>query len=382
MRKFTLMVLLGISAAAMVFAGPGSDNSANTIPIGLIAPLSGPNALYGQGNRKGVELAIAEINAAGGLSGKQLKLIAEDDESDPAKSLAAFQKLTTRDHVKFIIGSATSGATMGFTATAQAQKVLVISPSATNVNVTLAGDYIFRACFLDPFQGVVQAKFAYSELGSRRAALLFDNGNDYCVGLTDTFRQAFKDVGGTVVADEKYQTGEVDFNAQITTIKAANPDVIFVPDYYSTASLLAKQLRAQGITAPVLGADGWDGITANAGEELLPAYYTAHYAADSTDPDVLAFIKNFGARFNGEIPLSFSSLAYDCLKLIADAITRAGTDEVSAVRTALSAANIKLVTGNFRFDRNGDPIKSAQILEVVKGPDGKLIERYRSTVNP
>jgi branched-chain amino acid transport system substrate-binding protein len=375
------MAALAVSTTVSTVFAAGGGESSDTIKIGAIVPLSGATAEYGIGSRKGMEMAIAEINAAGGVNGKQVQLIVEDDEGNPEKTVNAFTKLTSQDKVKFIVGSLTSGTTAAIGPRAQASKVVLISPSATNIDITRVGDFVFRACFIDPFQGTVSAKFVFNDLKAKKVALFYDNGNDYCVGITDTFRDTFKQLGGTIVADEAYLTGDVDFNAQITKIKAAAPDLVFAPDYYATASLLAKQLRAQGVTAPLMGADGWDGVAANSGDEVLGSFYTAHYAADSSDELVKKFVADFSRRYNGEIPLSFCSLGYDCVKLIADAIKKAGSVDSTAVRNAMAATNGRYVTGNFKFDQYGDPIKSAQILEIVK-QDGKLKEVYRTTVNP
>ncbi|MDR3283584.1 MAG: ABC transporter substrate-binding protein, partial [Treponema sp.] len=244
MRKFGVVLLLAVVCVA-VFAGCAKKTD-EVIKIGGVFPLSGGVAVYGVDCRNGVELAIKEINAAGGVNGKQLQLIAEDDEGSPDKTVNAYTKLTTRDGVKIIIGSLTSGATLAITERAQSQQVLLVAPAATNAAITDAGNFVFRACFIDPFQGTVGGKFAAETLGTKRAAVLYDIGNDYSVGLYENFKTAFESTGGQVAAIESYTTGEKDFNAQITKIKATNPDVVYLPDYYSTVALIAKQLRAQG----------------------------------------------------------------------------------------------------------------------------------------
>ena len=348
--------------------------------IGAVFPLSGSVAFYGTESRDGALLAIDEINAAGGLLGKQLTLIAEDDEGNAEKSVNAFTKLTARDGVSFVLGSSTSGATQAMTALAQQNKVILISPSATNTAITRAGDYIFRACFIDPFQGVVGADFAYDSLGSRRAAILYDAGADYNSGLADAFRQQFKIIGGEVVADEAYQTGDVDFNAQVTRIKAANPDVVYLPNYYNDVALQAKQLRAQGITCALIGGDGWDSLIDNAGDEILNGYWSSGFAADTTDPKGQTFVKAFAAKFN-RTASQFSALGYDTMMLVADGIKAAGTFDTAAVKDAMAKLSGPYVTGNIRFDENRDPIKGAAILEIVK-KDGKLANAYKTTVNP
>jgi branched-chain amino acid transport system substrate-binding protein len=381
MKKFVLVVGALCLTAGLVFTGCDKGDNSNTITIGGIFPLSGPVAVYGVEARNGIELAIEEINAAGGIDGKQLVLISEDDEGNPEKTVNAYKKLTTSDKVKIIIGSLTSGCTQAITSLAQTQQVLLMAPAATMESITDAGNFIFRACFIDPFQGTVGGRFAAEEIGATRAAVLYDNGNDYSVGLTDNFVAAFEAKGGTIVAKESYITGDVDFNAQLTKIKNANPDVVYLPDYYSTVSLIAKQLRAQGLNVPLVGADGWDGLTENAGDEVLNGFYSNHYASDSTDPKVINFVNAYQAKFNS-VPVSFAALGYDSMYLIKDAIVRAASEDTTKVRDALARTDGSYVTGNLTFDARRNPIKSAVMVELVKDNSGKLIAVYKTTVNP
>ncbi|WP_288756994.1 ABC transporter substrate-binding protein, partial [uncultured Treponema sp.] len=277
MNKFSKALVLGAMAfSAVAFAAP----KGKTVKIGGVAPLSGAVAVYGVECKNGIDLAVSEINAAGGINGQQVQFICEDDEGDAAKSVNAYKKLVTRDRVRVIIGSLTSGCTIAITKQAQAQKVLQIAPAATAPAITDAGNYIFRTCFIDPFQGKVGGKFAFSNLNTKNAAVLYDIGNDYSVGLMENFVAEYTSLGGKVVAKESYNTGDKDFNAQLTKIKSAKPDVVYLPDYYGTVALIAKQLRAQGINTPIVGADGWDGLTGNAGDEVLNGYYSNHYAED------------------------------------------------------------------------------------------------------
>lgn len=380
MKKMLKSVLAGaalFAASGMLFAAPKSNN----IRVGGIAPLSGAVAVYGVECKNGIDLAIAEINAAGGINGQKIEFICEDDEGDAAKSVSAYKKLITKDKARIIIGSLTSGCTIAITKQAQANKVIQIAPAATAVNVTDAGNYIFRACFIDPFQGRVGGKFASENLGAKKAAILYDIGNDYSVGLTDNFVSEFTKNGGTIVAKESYGAGEKDFNAIITKVKAASPDVVYLPDYYSTVALIAKQLRAQGITVPIVGGDGWDGFTNdNAGDEVLNGFYSNHYAIDSTEPAVQKFVGSFQAKF-GKAPNAFAALGYDSVYLLKDAIERAGKLDVAAVREALEATDGDYVTGHLVFDEKRNPIKSAVMLEVVR-KDGQLSTAYKTTVNP
>lgn len=382
MKKGIKNVLLGTAVvSAMMMAASCSGKKNDTIKIGGIAPLSGGVAVYGTECKNGIDLAVEEINAAGGINGQKIEFICEDDEGDSAKSVNAYKKLVTKDRVKVIIGSLTSGCTMAITNLAQAQKVVQIAPAATAVAITDAGNYVFRACYTDPFQGKIGGKFAYENLGTKKAAILYDIGNDYSVGLTDNFTAEYTSMGGSIVSKESYSTGDKDFNAQLTKIKAANPEVIYLPDYYGTVALIAKQLRAQGINVPIVGADGWDGLTDNAGDEVLNGYYSNHYSEDSSSVAVQTFVKAFKAKYN-KAPNSFAVLGYDCVYMLRDAIKASGsTDDSAKIRDALEATNGDYVTGHIVFDANRNPIKSAVMIKLVKADDGKLATAYEATVD-
>ena len=378
MKRFALAAI----AAAAIFglAGCGKKES-NNVVIGGVFPLTGAVSVYGVECKNGIDLAIEEINAAGGVDGKQIVLISEDDEGSPDKSVNAFQKLTTKDGVKIIIGSLTSGCTKAMTQRAQAMQVLQVAPAATATDITDAGNYIFRACFIDPFQGTVGGKFSIETLGARKAAMLYDIGNDYSVGLMENFEKTFVSMGGQIVAKESYATNDKDFNAQLTKIKNSGCDVLYLPDYYGTVALIAKQARAQGIDVPLVGADGWDGLTSNAGDEVLNGYYSNHYAVDSDSPAVQKFVNAFRAKYNKD-PNSFAALGYDSLYMIRDAIARAGSNDSTAVRDALEQTQGDYVTGRLSFDEKRNPIKAAVMLEMIRDSDGALNVAYKTTVNP
>ena len=375
-----ILLLAAATLAGLALAGC-SKSAGNSIKIGSIGPLAGPVAVYGVECKNGIDLAVAEINAAGGVNGQLLEIIAEDDEGNPEKSVSAYKKLVTKDGVKFIIGSLTSGCTQAITQSAQAQKVVQIAPAATAPAITDAGNYIFRACFIDPFQGTVGGNFSAENLNAKTAAILYDIGNDYSVGLKENFVKEFERLGGKVLATESYNTGDKDFNAQITKIKNVTPDVIYLPDYYGTVALIAKQLRAQGISTPIVGADGWDGLTENAGEEVLNGFYSNHYAIDSDSEAVKKFVAAFKEKYN-KVPNSFAALGYDSVYMLKDALVKAGKTDSAAVRDALEATNGDYVTGHLTFDEKRNPIKSAVMLQMVLGSDGKLSTKYNSTVNP
>lgn len=376
MKKITGAALV-IAAVMSLFVSCGNKSAAG-IKIGGVAPLSGAVAVYGVECKNGIDLAVKEINAAGGINGQMVEFICEDDEGDAAKSVSAYKKLITKDKTRLIIGSLTSGCTIAITSQAQANKVVQIAPAATAPAVTDAGNFIFRCCFIDPFQGRVGGKFSYENLGAKTAAILYDIGNDYSVGLMENFVSEFSNLGGTVVASESYGTGEKDFNAIITKVKAANPDVVYLPDYYSTVALIAKQLRAQGVNTPIVGADGWDGLTENAGDEVLNGYYSNHYAEDSDAPAVQKFVKNFEAQYNKK-PNAFAALGYDSMYMLKDAILAAGTTDAVKVRDALEQTDADYVTGHIVFDEKRNPIKSAVMVKMIKDGD-KLSQAYAATV--
>ena len=376
LTKIAVSCATVIAGLSMISCG---RSGSSTIKVGGVAPLSGGVAVYGVECKNGIDLAIEEINAAGGINGKTLEFICEDDEGDPAKSVNAYKKLVTNDGVEYVIGSLTSGCTIALTNLAQNQKILQIAPAATATAVTDAGNYIFRACFIDPFQGRVGGKFAFENLSAKKAAILYDIGNDYSVGLTENFESEFTKLGGSIVSKESYATGDKDFNAQLTKIKAAKPDVVYLPDYYGTVALIAKQLRAQGIDTPIVGADGWDGLTENAGDEVLNGYYSNHYAEDSDSPAVQKFVGSFKAKYN-KSPNSFAALGYDSVYMLKDAILKAGTTDGEKVRAAFETTDGDYVTGHITFDEKRNPVKSAVMIQLVKDGD-KLSTKFAATVD-
>jgi branched-chain amino acid transport system substrate-binding protein len=380
MKKFALIGFVIVAVALSI--GGCQKKEAGTIKIGTILPISGPVSAYGIQTRDAITLAFEEINAAGGVLGQKLELIAEDDEANPEKSTNAFKKLTAQDKVNVIIGALTSKCSLAITSLSQAKKVVQISTSSTNDTVTDAGDFIFRACYNDSFQGQVVAKYSSETLKAKTAAVLYDISNDYSVGLTENFRKTFESLGGKMVASEGYNSGDKDFNAQLTKIKATKPDVLLLPDYYNTVSLIAKQVRAQGMMMPLLGADGWDEITNNAGDEALNGFYSNHYSPDSDDPKVQKFVASFKAKYKQD-PNALAALGYDTAYLVAEAIKNAGTaSDSQKIRDAMAALDMQLVTGRIKFNEKRNPVKSAVMLEVVKGADGKLTTKYAGTVNP
>jgi branched-chain amino acid transport system substrate-binding protein len=378
-KLFALVVVVVLVASLL--AGCGAGSSA-TIKIGTIQPISGAISAFGTQSRDAINMAVEEINAAGGVLGKNLEVIVEDDEATPEKTVNAFKKLVTQDKIVGLVGALTSKCSLAITKEAQQRKLVMISPTSTNDTVTDAGDYIFRACYNDSFQGVVVAQFAFSNLKGKNAAILYDNTNDYSKGLTENFKKKFEELGGKIVAQEAYATGDKDFKAQITKIKGTNPDVLFIPDYYNTVALIAKQVRSGGMTIPMLGADGWDEITNNAGDEVIDCYYSNHYSPDSKDALVQDFVKKYSAKYNNLTPNALAALAYDATYILADAIKAAGSTDPEKLKAAMAKTDKKYVTGQIKFDAKRNPVKSAVMVKIQKGADGKLTAVYAETVNP
>lgn len=377
-RNRVLVFLLALVMIGSMVAGCGKSD---TIKIGTIQSISGPVSTYGIQTRDAIKMAVEEINARGGVLGKQVELIVEDDEASPDKTTNAFKKLVAKDKVVAVIGALISKCTLAITQEAQAKKVVLLTPTSTNDTVTDAGDYVYMSCYNDSFQGQVVAQFARETMKAKNAAILYDITNDYSKGLTKNFIDKFEALGGKVVVSESYSAGEKDFNAQLTKIKAAKPDILFIPDYYNTVSLIAKQVRSQGINITMLGADGWDEITNNAGDEVLGSFYCNHYSPDSDDPDVQTFVQKYTEKFK-MTPNALAALGYDATYILLDAIERAGSTDPEMIKAALMETDDKFVTGNIRFNEQRRPIKSAVMLKIVKNADGKLVAEYAGTVNP
>ncbi len=374
-----LAVLLVVSMG-LVFGGCKAESK--TIKIGAIMPMTGPVSLYGVGTVNAIKIAVDEINKAGGINGKQIEFLYEDDEGKSDKSVLAYKKLTSQNKVDIIIGCLTSDCSLAVAPLAQADKIPMISTSSTNLKVTQAGDFIFRTCYLDPFQGTGCANYAFKDLGKKTAAIMYDNANDYSKGLADAFEAAFTAAGGTVTNKEAYTKGDTDFSAQLTKIKGSTPELLFLPDYYSTVSLIAKQVRTLGMADVVMmGGDGWDEIVNNAGEEVVGSYYLNHFTADTTDPKGAEFVTKYMDAYK-ERPNALAVLGYDAMHIVAQAIKAAGSMDHQKVRDAMAKVEGDYLTGHIKFDENRNPVKSAVIIEVVKGEDGKLKEKYIGTVAP
>ena len=360
--------LLRFSAfAAVAFLSACSKNQ-DTIKIGEYASLTGKEASLGQSSHKGTLLAIEQINAAGGVLGKQIELIAEDTQSKAGESGTAVRKLISRDKVVALLGEVASSRSLEGAPIAQAAKVPMVSPASTNPQVTEVGDYIFRVCFIDPFQGPVMAKFALKTLKAKRMAILSSSSSAYSVGLAKYFKEAFLAGGGQVVAEPKYTEGDKDFKAQLTAIKANGVDAIFSPGYYNEGALIVKQARDLGITVPVFGGDSWEAeaLMELGGDSVEGAFLCSHYSPQDPSPRVQEFVAAYKARWGSAFaPDSNASLGYDSVLVLVDAIKRAGSTERAAIRDALAATkDFPAVTGTITINEKRDASKNAVIITV------------------
>jgi len=376
--KRKILALMIVSALFLsLFTGCATNNK---IKLGAIQPISGQVSAYGTQTRDAINMAIEEVNAKGGVLGKQIEMIVEDDEASPDKTKNAFKKLVAKDKVIGIVGALTSKCSLAIAPEAQAKKIIMITHASTNDTVTDAGNYIFRACYNDSFQGQVVAQFAYNTLKGKNAAILYDVANDYSKGLKTNFEEKFTALGGKIVSAQSYSTNDKDFAAQLTKIKGTKPDVLFIPDYYSTVSLIAKQVRSQGLTIPMLGADGWDEITNNAGDEVIDCYYSNHYSPDANDPEVKTFVTKYTDKYK-VTPNALAALGYDATYILVEAIAKAGSTDPEKIRLAMMDTNRKFVTGNIKFNEKRNPVKSAVMVKIIK-KGGKLATEFAGTVNP
>lgn len=376
-----LLALLAFAGLALACASSQqkvADHAA--ITIGFFGDLTGPTFNFGLSAKNGVLMAADEINQAGGITGHQIDIVIEDDKGSPEEAARAAGKLIDRYLVIAIIGAGASGNSLAAAPKAQAARVPLIAPSSTNPAVTQAGDYIFRACFIDGFQGEVMAKFAANTLKAKRAAIMLDFNSPYSRGLTEFFEFSFAKLGGEIVVKQSYSQGDADYRGQLSAIKAANPDVLYIPGYYADVAIIAKQARQLGLTLPLLGADGWDApeLWDIGGDALNGSYISNHYSADDPSEQIQKFVHDYRQRYGNLIPDAHAALAYDALKFLAEAIQRAGTTAGPKLRNALAdTKDFAGVTGMISMDRDRNAVKSAVILKLA---DLKYI--YQETIQP
>jgi branched-chain amino acid transport system substrate-binding protein len=357
-------------ALLLVTFGSGCHRPDNEIAIGEYGSLTGGTATFGESTHEGVMLALREINAAGGLLGKKVRVITEDDQSKPEEAVTAVLKLIKQDQVVAVIGEVASSRSLAAAPVCQSSHIPMLSPASTNPKVTQVGDYIFRACFIDPFQGSTMAKFAINTLKAHKFAILTDTRNDYSVGLTQFFRATVKKLGGEIVSEESYGEGDIEFKAQLTAIKANEPDAIYVPGYYTECALIARQARELGLTATLLGGDGWDSpkTVEIGGNAIEGAYFTNHYSAEEKRPEVQKFIADYRAAYGGKVPDAMAVLGYDAMNMMADAIRRARSTDGKAIRDALAATkDFPGVSGRITIDKDRNARKAIVVLKIQGG---------------
>ena len=357
-----------------------SGAGGETIKVGEYASLTGKEATFGISSHEGTLLAIEELNAAGGVLGRKFELITEDDLSKAGEPATVVNKLISRDGVVAILGEVASSRSLEAAPICQQNKIPMISPSSTNPKVTETGDFIFRVCFIDPFQGTVMANFATKTLKAKKVAVFTDVKSDYSKGLAKYFKEAFLANGGIITDELDFNGGDKDFKAQLTAIKSANPDAVFVPGYYTDAALICIQAKQLGLNVPLFGGDGWesDQLVKIGGDAIEGNYFSTHYAADVATEQSKSFVAAYQKRFDGKMPDAMAALGYDSALVLADAIKRAGSTDGQKVRDALAATkDFSGATGKTTINEKRDATKAAVILQVK---DGKF--KYLETVEP
>lgn len=336
------------------------------IRIGEVGSMTGSEATFGISTHRGIELAIKQLNAKGGVKGKKLELISLDNQGKPEEAAIAVTKLITQNRVTAILGEVASSRSLAMAPIAQKNKIPMVSPSSTNPRVTEQGNYIFRVCFIDPFQGYVMAKFASENLGLKKVAILRDVKNDYSVGLANFFTKTFTEKNGEILLDQSYSAGDIDFKSQLTAIRATNPEAIFVPGYYTEVGLIARQAHELGLDVPLLGGDGWDSpkLKEIGGVNITGSYFSNHYSNEDTAPHVQEFITEYQKAY-GDVPDGLSAMGYDAALVLADAMGRAASLSTADIRNAIAATkDYAGVTGKISIDQNRNAIKSAVVLKV------------------
>jgi branched-chain amino acid transport system substrate-binding protein len=368
-RILSLTPLLFLLCTTACNKGGGSSAGGDTIKVGEFASLHGSEADFGQSSHKGTLLAVEQINNAGGVLGKKIELLTEDNLSKQGESATIVKKFISRDKVVAILGEVASGRSLEAAKICQENKIPQVSPSSTNPKVTETGDYIFRTCFTDPFQGKLLADFGLNTLKAKRVAMLTDIASAYSVGLAEYFKEPFIAGGGTIIADQKYSSHDKDFKAQLTAIKAENPEAIFVPGYFTEVGLIVLQARQLGIQVPIFGGDGWEApaLIKIAGDSLTNTFYSTHFSPWKDTPEVQNFVKAFQAKFNGETPDAMAALGYDSVLMLVDAIKRAGSTDPEKLRGALATTDIMGATGRTKLNEHRDAPKAAVIITVENG---------------
>ena len=384
------LVLVGFLVLALMagnlLAGCGKSADSNSIKIGLLNEMTGGNATFGTSSANGAKMAFKEINAKGGVLGKQILAVIADNKSEPSESANAMTKLATQDNVVAVTGVFASSNAIAASSVAEATKTPFLAVGATNPKVTVdekskkVKDYTFRVCFIDPFQGTVGANFVLNTLKLKKAAIMVDNSSDYSKGLAAFFKEAFTKGGGSIVSEEAYLQKDQDFKAVLTKLKSLNADVVYVPGYYEEVGKIVKQAREMGITAPIIGGDGWDSpklVELGGAPALNNTFFTNHYSVDDNSPASKAFVEAYKKEY-GQNPDALAVLGYDAAKLLIDAIQRANSLDKAKIQAALASTKAyPAITGATTLNATHDAVKSAVIIEMK---DGKQI--FKATVKP
>jgi len=359
-----------LTAIAIVCTISKPSFAQGEVLIGEFGSLTGGTATFGISTHEGIMLAAEQINARGGVLGKQVRVITEDDQSKPEEAVTAVLKLINLNRVVAILGEVASSRSLAAAPQCQKNKIPMLSPASTNPKVTQVGDYIFRACFTDPFQGSTMARFAVETLKLQKLAILTDMKNDYSVGLAEFFRTTARKLGAQIVAEESYSEGDIEFKAQLTAIKAAEPQAVFVPGYYTECALIARQARELGLQATLLGGDGWDSpkTIEIGGSAVEGTYFSNHYSAEEDRPEVKQFIADYKNRYGGKVPDAMAVLGYDSMNMMADAIRRAGSTEGPKIRDALAATkDFPAVSGKITIGPDRNAQKPIVVLKIEGG---------------
>lgn len=377
-RFLALTLATGLLGASLISCGgaKATNGSDNVIKIGAIGPLSGKASTYGQSVKNGADLYIEEINKNGGINGKNIELVFEDDQADQNAAMNAFNKLVDNDKVVAILGGVTSAPTLAIAPKATIAKVPLITPTGTEPNITKnGGEYVFRGCYVDSYQGSILANYASNDLKAKKAAVLYNVGSDYSKGIADTFKADYEKAGGKVSQFLTYGNDDKDFNAQLTKIENDNPEIVILPDYYNVVGLIAKQARDMGITAKFLGGDGWESeeLYKIGGSSVNGAVYVNHYFKGDEDETVKSFVSAYKNKYNVE-PDAFAALSYDTTKILIERIKNANSTDGEAIKDALKNTKLKGVTGEIYFDENRSAVKGATIVEV-DGEKTKLVTK-------
>jgi len=370
-------ILLASIVIASLLSACNTQGNDNKVRIGVFMSTTGSTANFGISSVNGIKMAADEINAAGGINGKQVELLVQDDRSDASEAATIVTKFVTQDQVHAVIGEVASSRSIAAAPIAQNAKIPMLTPSSTNPEVTKKGNFIFRSCFIDPYQGAAIAQFAAKTLGAKSAAIMVDRKNDYSTGLEKVINETFTRFGGKIVATQSYQEGDQDFNAQLTSLKGSNPEVIFVPGYYNDVGLIAKQARDKGITVPLIGGDGWDSeqLYKIGGTALNGSFFTNHYSPYDTDPRVVKFVNDYKQRYNST-PDALAATAYDAANIMFDAIKRSKSLSGPDIRDALAATNaFPGVTGTVTFNQQRDAVKPIVMIEIKPGGTYAVKER-------